>query len=71
MLIPASLFFDATVFYALCAVNFILFHSIWLSRYVTEEGFAFTNDFFMREMRLPIILFAVCGLVGLVLTFES
>jgi len=69
LLIPISVIFDPAIFYALCVVNFVLFHGIWLSRYITEEGFAFTNEFFIREMRLPIILFAVCGLTGLILTF--
>ena len=71
LLIPTSLLFDPAVFYALCAVNFVLFHAIWLSRYVIEDGFVFTNNFFMREMRLPIVLFALCGLIGLVLTIEN
>lgn len=64
LLIPASLLPNIYVFYTVVLVNFIFFHGIWISRYFGNRGTVFTNDFFMREMRLPTILFALCGISG-------
>ncbi len=69
LLIPVAMYFGPNVFYVFCLINFIFFHGIWISRYMGEPDFVFDNKFFIKQMRLPIILFMACGLFGLALSF--
>tara|TARA_R110002124_G_scaffold218839_1_gene384752 strand:+ start:235 stop:489 length:255 start_codon:yes stop_codon:yes gene_type:complete len=62
LLFSISFFTGKNLFYAFVAVNFILFHGIWVSRYFVDSGFVFCNAFFVSNMRVPLILFVVCGI---------
>ena len=69
LLIPIALFAGKNAFYVLGVVNFTIFHGIWISRYLAEPAFAFNNAFFLASMRIPLILFMIGGLCGMLLIF--
>ena len=62
-LLPVLVFAGWEPFLALAIFNFILFHAIWLLPLI--KGLKLTHQFIKTEIRLPLILFMVCGNAGL------
>jgi ABC-type enterobactin transport system permease subunit len=67
LLVPAAYFATPGVFYLLGFANFIIFHGIWVHFYLQDRRSFRFNKAIVREMRLPLILFALCGNAGLIL----
>ncbi len=61
-LVPAAIIFGEKWFWTLCALNFVLFHAIWISRYFKSKPAKFGDTF--NGMRIPLVLFALCGNAG-------
>jgi hypothetical protein len=59
-LVPVGLAGGETAFLALVVVNFIAFHAIWLVPYF--RGNSLSRQSFASRLRVPLILFAVCGM---------
>lgn len=62
-LLPIALLGGLPSVLSLFAVNFVAFHAIWILP--TIRGTKLTQQFFEAEMRLPLALFMICGMLAL------
>ncbi len=61
-LIPVAVIFGETQFFALVALNFVLFNGTWILNYFQNRPLRFSDA--AKGARLPLLVFAVCGNVG-------
>ena len=58
-LFPVTVIGGFRAFLILVAINFVVFHAIWLIP--RSQGFVLTKPFTRAKMIVPLILFMVCG----------
>ena len=69
LLVPAAMLPEKSILYALCWLNFMAFHLIWIVPIYQGEPYPEDNaEFFRNSISKPVLLFAILGIYSLYLS---